>query len=49
MVVTTSHCPKTICAVLWFVPLEVTFQPNISTTTDHNQMFYSLLQQVQKR
>jgi hypothetical protein len=28
--------------------LEVTFHPNILATTDHNQMFYSLLQQVQK-
>ena len=28
--------------------IEVTFQPNIFSTTEHNQMFYSLLQQVQK-
>jgi hypothetical protein len=28
--------------------LEVTFQPNILSAKDHDQMFYSLLQQVQK-
>jgi hypothetical protein len=28
--------------------LEVTFQPYIFSATDHDQMFYSLLQQVQK-
>ena len=28
--------------------LEVTFQPYIFSTKDHDQMFYSLLQQVQK-
>jgi hypothetical protein len=28
--------------------LEVTFQPNLVTAKDHDQMFYSLLQQLRK-
>jgi hypothetical protein len=28
--------------------LEVTFEPNVLSAKDHDQMFYSLLQQVQK-